>query len=193
MNGTELLQRSRKGALVTIAVFIILADLAAFAGSWLGLYEWAVRHGLAGWRAYAFPLMVDTFVAVGELALFVSLASDWPRRTRYGAAVITVLGLAASVAGNVGHQLSADWATRITYAIPPLAASAALAIGLTVLKQTAADHRKTVPARVSAPRREPIREVMRQHKVSQATAVKMRTYAEKAVAATSNGHAEGGD
>src|SRR5256885_7416019 len=84
-------------------------------------------------RSYAFPLMVDTFVIVGELALFVSLASGWPQRTRIGAAAITALGLAASVAGNVGHQLSADWATRITYAIPPLAASAALAIGLTVL------------------------------------------------------------
>ncbi len=190
MNGTELLARSRKGALVTIATAIIGADLAAFAGSYLGLYEWAARHGLAGWRAYAFPLMVDTFVIVGELALFVSLASGWPQRTRIGAAVITVLGLAASVAGNVGHQLAAGWATRITYAIPPLAASAALAIGLTVLKWTAADHRKTVPARVPAKPRESVRDIRARHKVSQATAVKMRAYADAAVKATSNGAGE---
>lgn len=175
---TELLARSRKGSLIAIAAFIIGADLAAFAGSYLGLYEWAVRHGLSGWRAYAFPLMVDTFVAVGELALFVSLASEWPRRTRIGAAVITVIGLAASVAGNVGHQLSADWATRVTYAIPPLAASAALAIGLTVLKQVAADHRKTVPAAVPAASNghkpmPSVREVRATYNCSQSTARKI--------------------
>ena len=91
------------------------------------------------------------------------------------------------MAGNVGHQLSADWATRITYAIPPLAASAALAIGLTVLKWTAADHRKTVPARVPAARKESVRDIRTRHKVSQATAVKMRNYADERVKATSNG------
>jgi hypothetical protein len=187
VNGTELLARSRKGALVAIAAFIIAADLVAFAGSYLGLYEWAARHGLAGWRAYAFPLMVDTFVAVGELALFVSLASGWPRRTRIGAAVITGVGLAASVAGNVGHAWTADWWTRATWAIPPLAASAALAIGLTVLKWTAAEHRARVTPRVTAWRPDPITKITADEHCAPKTAQLVQRRERAAVKAAFNG------
>ncbi len=49
------------------------------------------------------PLQVDVFIAVGELALFVALADAWQRRTRIGAWAVTLAGLAVSVAGNVGH------------------------------------------------------------------------------------------
>jgi hypothetical protein len=37
--------------------------------------------------------MVDVFIAVGELALFVALADRWPVRSRTGAWVVVGAGL----------------------------------------------------------------------------------------------------
>lgn len=45
------------------------------------------------------------------------------------------------VAGNVGHITGTDVASRITAAVPPLAAAAALTVGLGVLKRTVANSR----------------------------------------------------
>ena len=84
------------------------------------------------------PLQLDMFIAVGELALFVALADGWPRRSRAGAWAVTLAGLAASVAGNVGHVAGHSLTDRATAAVPPLAAAAALAVGLGVLKRVVA-------------------------------------------------------
>ncbi len=45
-----------------------------------------------------------------------------------------------SVAGNVGHVLGHSGADRVTAAVPPLAAAAALAVGLGVLKRVVEHH-----------------------------------------------------
>jgi hypothetical protein len=86
------------------------------------------------------PLQVDVFIAVGELALFVALADRWASRSRAGAWAVTLAGLAVSVAGNVGHVTGHSPADRLTAAVPPLAAAAALAVGLGVLKRVVAMH-----------------------------------------------------
>lgn len=138
----EFLRRATRVALWGIGLLVVVADAAAFAGSYLGLFQWATNHGMAGWRAYAFPLMVDTFVAVGELALFVSAARLWSFRTRLGGWTVALIGLAASVAGNVYHAPTADIPTRLTWAVPPLAAAAALAVGLGILKSVARERRE---------------------------------------------------
>src|SRR5579859_5773748 len=83
---------------------------------------------------------VDVFIAVGELALFVGLAYAWDRRSRAGAWLVTLAGLAVSVAGNVGHVASHAFADRATAAVPPLAAASALAVGLGVLKRVVQAH-----------------------------------------------------
>jgi hypothetical protein len=181
---------------VTIAVLIVAADLAAFAGSYLALYQWAANHGLAGWRAWVFPIMIDTLIAAGELGLFVSLASGWPRRTRIGAMAVTVLGLVASVAGNVGHAATADWATRLTFAAPPLVAFIVLAVGLTVLKWTAADHRARVPAAVPVAKPHRVRgqgRIKQELGVGQGKARQVQDMIRAEVRAASNGHTGGGD
>ena len=117
-----------------VAVAIIGAALASFAQSYRGLYLWAIRHGLTGLWAAVWPLQVDTFIAVGELALFVALVDSWPRRYRLMAAAVTGAGLVISVAGNIGHAPTHDLGTRITFAVPPLAAAASLFVGLVILK-----------------------------------------------------------
>ncbi len=50
-----------------VEALVAAASLVSFAESYRGLYLWAHCHGLAG----LWPLQVDVFIAVGELALFV--------------------------------------------------------------------------------------------------------------------------
>jgi len=133
-----ILRGPRLAALAAIAVLVATASGAAFAESYRGLYEWALHHGLSGFWAAAFPLQVDVFIAVGELALFVALIDGWRKRDRAGAWLVTILGLAVSVAGNVGHVATHRLTDRGTAAVPPLAAAAALAVGLGVLKRVVA-------------------------------------------------------
>jgi Protein of unknown function (DUF2637) len=137
---TGVLRVPRHAALAAIAVLVAAASLTSFAESYRGLWLWAQHHGLHGVWAVAWPLQIDTFIGVGELALFVALADSWPARSRVAARGVTVLGLAVSVAGNVGHVAGSDLASRATAAVPPLAAAAALAVGLGVLKRVVAGH-----------------------------------------------------
>ena len=134
------LRLPRRIALIAIAVLVGAASAASFAESYRGLFLWAHHHDLRGIWAAGFPLQVDVFIAVGELALFVALADRWPARSRAAAWGVTVLGLAVSVAGNVGHVAGHDLASRATAAVPPLAAAAALAVRLGVLKRVVGHH-----------------------------------------------------
>jgi len=135
------LRASRRAALWIVTTLVAAASLVSFAESYRSLYLWARHHGLSGVWAYAWPCQVDVFIAVGELALFVALADRWPARSRAGAWAVTLAGLAVSVAGNVGHLAaghSVPLPNRVTAAVPPLAAAAALAVGLGVLKRVVA-------------------------------------------------------
>ncbi|HYZ52797.1 MAG TPA: hypothetical protein VE733_04705 [Streptosporangiaceae bacterium] len=69
-------------------------------------------------------------------------------RTRLFAWLVTVAGLAASVAANVGHVAGHDLASRATAAVPPLAAAASLTVALGLLKRTVGAHQ---PAAEAAP------------------------------------------
>jgi hypothetical protein len=133
--------RTRRPALYAIGTIAILASLNALAHSYAGLYDWAVHHQLGGWQAMSWPAEIDVFLAVGELALYVAYLDGWPVRQRVWPWATALIGLAVSVAGNVGHiQAEAGrpviLADRLTAATSPLAAFAGLAIGLLVLKMT---------------------------------------------------------
>ncbi len=134
-SATGALRVARLIALVAIAVLVLAASGVSFAESYRGLFLWAHRHGLSGPWAAIWPRQVDVFVAVGELALFVALADQWPVKSRVAAWTVTLAGLALSVAGNVGHVTGHSVTDRATAAVPPLAVAAALAVGLGVLKR----------------------------------------------------------
>jgi hypothetical protein len=151
---TGILRGPRRAALTIITLILAAASLVALAESYRGLYDWAHSHGLPGGWAVVWPLMVDTFLVVGELALFVALIDRWPTRARIPAWGITLAGLTVSVAGNIGHVHGHDGLVRATAAVPPLAAAASLAVGLGVLKRLVERHHKTgpQPAAKSIPR-----------------------------------------
>ena len=135
---TGILRVPRRAALAAVSVLVAAASVASLAESYRGLYLWAHHHGLSGVWVAMFPLQVDTFLVVGELTLFVALVDRWPPRSRVAAWAVTVAGLAISVAGNVGHISGHSVTARATAAIPPMAAAAALAVGLGVLKRVVA-------------------------------------------------------
>lgn len=135
--GAVLLE-ARRIALWAISGLVAAASLVSFGESYRGLWEWARHHGLGGFWAAVWPLQVDVFIAVGELSLFVGLAYAWRGRSRLAGWAVTLLGLAVSVAGNVGHVAGHSPTNRATAAVPPVAAAAALAVGLGVLKRVIA-------------------------------------------------------
>jgi hypothetical protein len=75
----------RKTALTVITLLVAAASLASLTEAYRALYDWASRHRLPGIWAAAWPLQVDTFIAVGELALCVALADSWSVRSRIAA------------------------------------------------------------------------------------------------------------
>ena len=87
----------------------------------------------------SWPAEIDVFLAVGELALYVAYLDGWPARQRVWPWVTALIGLAVSVAGNIGHIQPLPGhpvvlADRLTAATSPLAAFAGLTVGLLVLR-----------------------------------------------------------
>jgi hypothetical protein len=137
---TGILHVPRRAALAAITVLVAAASAASFAESYRGLYDWSHGHGLSGIWAVIWPLQADGFIAAGELALFVALADGWQRRSRISAWLVTLAGLAVSVAGNIGHVGGHSLTSHATATVPPLAAAAALAVGLGVLNRVVEHH-----------------------------------------------------
>jgi hypothetical protein len=132
-----------------VAGLVIVTAAASFTESYRALFEWASHHGVAGFWAAIWPLQIDTFIAVGELALVAALVYGWSQKVRASWWSITLAGLAVSVAGNVGHVAAGDLAARVTAAVPPVAAAVALAAGLGMLKRLA-ERQATISATAPA-------------------------------------------
>ena len=133
--------RTRRAALYSIGMIALLASVNALAHSYAGLYDWAIHHQLSGWQAMSWPAEIDVFLAVGELALYVAYLDGWPARQRVWPWATALIGLAVSVAGNVGHIAAVPGhpvilADRVTAATSPVAAFAGLSVGLLVVKMT---------------------------------------------------------
>jgi hypothetical protein len=113
-----------------VAACMVVATAAATAvGFWLsyrGLHDFALRAGLTGAEAWAWPASVDLVIAAGEAGVTISALrqhKDW------AAWVYLAVGFAASVTGNVLHVDPAGlfWTRYAVAAVPPVAAMLALA------------------------------------------------------------------
>ncbi|WP_433138751.1 DUF2637 domain-containing protein [Actinomadura nitritigenes] len=129
---------AHRATIVLMAIGVLVATGDGFAQSYAGLYRWAIEHHLIEWKAESFPLLVDLFVAVGELGLF-ALALEGHRLRRSGlswldAALpfgIATAGWGVSLVFNVG-AVGHDFADQATAAVPPVASM----LGLLVLLRT---------------------------------------------------------
>lgn len=135
---TRFARIAHSATVAIMAVVVIAATVDGFAQSWAGLYGWAVEHGLHGWKAMSFPLLVDAFILVGELGLF-ALALEGHKLARRGMAWIdlalpaaaAVAGWSVSLAFNVGH-VDHELSDQLTAAVAPVASM----FGLLILLRT---------------------------------------------------------
>ena len=167
----------------TAAAVLLVAAIAATV-SFVHIEELAVTHGQAFLAAVLLPLSIDGTVAAASLVMLRAARMGLP--TPALARFMLTLAVVATLAANIGYGLP--------YGVPGAALSGWPAVAfigcaeMAILMVRCA--RPAVPKRVPVRRKESVRDIRTRHKVSQATAVKMRDYAAAAVAATQNGHGE---
>lgn len=128
-----------------MAVAVIATTIDGFAQSYAGLYRWGLQHGLHGWKAESFPLLVDAFILIGEIGLFLMALDGHKIRLKEPMTYVDfVLPFTTAAAGwgvslwfNIARIGDADFATKATYGIPPVTAM----VGLLILLRTV--HRYT--------------------------------------------------
>ena len=123
------------------------ATVAALAFSYRNQLDFATqRAGYPVWLAFTWPLMIDSFVIVGELRLFTATARDEGWRIKAWAWTLVLLGLAISVLFGVAHTGLPAWipAEKLAAAVPPLAAAASLGTGLGIVKLRAREAGRAV-------------------------------------------------
>lgn len=107
--------------------------------------------------ALLFPLIIDSFVVVGELRLFSATARDEDLRIKAWAWLLTLGGLAASTAAGTAHVgLDSPTGKLLAAAVAPLAAAASLGTGLGIVKlraRKASTGRKEPDGKVAGPDR----------------------------------------
>jgi len=122
-------------ALRLLVALNIVALVVSFTESFYGLFQWAEHHGNSGILAAIWPLMIDLMVLAGELAILVAHHRQWKWTSRVWAWAVTVAALAVSVAANTGHEITTDYLTRLTSALPPIALWFISIVGFGVMKR----------------------------------------------------------
>jgi hypothetical protein len=122
-----------------VAIVTWAASAAALAMSYRGLYDFATQRAqMPGWVAVGFPLLLDSFLVVGELRLYSAVRRHEQVYVKVWAWALTAAGLFASLAGNIAHVgPAAPWAAKLAAAAAPLAAAASLGTGLGIAKLNA--------------------------------------------------------
>jgi hypothetical protein len=118
-----------------------------FAHSYAGLYGWGKLHRLTGWKADSFPLLIDMFILVGELGLFLLALDGYKMRKSVLAWSDMILPFSVASAGwsvslwfNIGHVQDATTDDKITAGVPPVAAMIGLVILLRTVHRYASRH-----------------------------------------------------
>jgi hypothetical protein len=161
---TRMTTAFHRGSIALMAAAVLVATGDGFAQSYAGLYHWAVEHGLTGWKAQSFPLMVDLFIAVGELGLF-ALALEGHRVSRRVMPWVDMLlpgsiaaaGWTVSLLFNVG-AVEQDLSTQLTAAVAPVASMLGLLVLLRTLHRLVGQTDENAPEPVAIPSPDSVRE-----------------------------------
>ncbi|MFG2002964.1 DUF2637 domain-containing protein [Spirillospora sp. NPDC048911] len=138
-----------------MATAVLTATAGGFAQSYAGLYHWALEHGLRGWKAESFPLLVDLFIIVGELGLFLLAIDAFVLQRRrllswldFGLPLsIALAGWTASLIFNVGHVGERAFSYQATAAVPPIVSMLGLFVLLRTLHRYVQDEPEPEPKR----------------------------------------------
>lgn len=142
------LQTTYDYAVRAAAAVVVVINVTSTGASYMGLRAWANGHEMIGAGGYLFPLFIDTFPLLAEVALFVGMVAGWSWRVKAVPAVIITLGVFLSVALQVGVSKSPDWATRATHGMAPVAAWLSLAIGTLIFELIVSNKPEVVPEAV---------------------------------------------
>jgi hypothetical protein len=123
---TGFADRVIRGAVAFMAAATVAATVTGFWLSYDGLHQFALRAGLRGSEAWAWPASVDLFILAGELGITIAAVS---RKKDPMAWVYLLAGFLPSVAFNVLHvdPVALPWGRYAVAAVPPVAAMLALA------------------------------------------------------------------
>ena len=144
-------QKVVRGAVTFMAVTTVAATVTGFWLSYAGLHSFALRSGLHGAEAWAWPASVDLFIMVGELGLTVSAIRHIKDPLAWG---YLLAGFGPSVVFNVLHvaAVTPAWGRYAVAAVPPVAAMLALAALMRqVFRLAVEEHLTTAPAPGTAP------------------------------------------
>lgn len=154
---------TRWGAVALMATAVMTATAGGFAQSYAGLYHWALDHGLKGWKAESFPLLVDLFIIVGELGLFLLAIDAFVIHRRHLLSwldfclplTIALAGWTASLIFNVGHVGHREFSYQATAAVPPIVSMLGLFVLLRTLHRYVSqnEQEETKPAPAELPQR----------------------------------------
>jgi hypothetical protein len=150
---------TRWGAIAFMATAVVTATAGGFAQSYAGLYHWALEHGLRGWKAESFPLLVDLFIIVGELGLFLLAIDAFVLHRRALMSwldfclplSIALAGWTASLIFNVGHVGQQSFSYQATAAVPPIVSMLGLFVLLRTLHRYVSQQAQEEPPKAPEP------------------------------------------
>ena len=170
----------------TAAAVLFVAAIAATV-SFIHIRDLAATHGQTQLAAVLLPFSIDGTVVASSLVLLraarLRLTPPWL------AQVMLLSSVLATLAANVAYGAASGVTGALISGWPAYAFIGCAEMSILMVRRTARTTAPGVPVRVPVARPEGVREIRARHKVSQATAVKMRNYAAAQVRATQNGGA----
>ena len=172
----------------TAAAVLFVAGIAAVI-SFIHIRDLAVTHGQTRLAAVLLPFSIDGTVIASSLVLLraarLRLAAPWL------AQVMLLSSVLATLAANVAYGAASGVTGALISGWPAYAFIGCAEMSILMVRRTARATASAVPTRVPVAKAESVRAIRARHRVSQATANKMRDYAAERVRATQNGHGGG--
>ena len=168
----------------TAAAVLFVAAIAAVI-SFIHIRDLAATHGQTQLAAVLLPFSIDGTVVASSLVLL--RAARLRLQAPWLAQVMLLSSVLATLAANVAYGAASGVTGALISGWPAYAFIGCAEMSILMVRRTARGTHAAVPARVPVERKESVREIRTRHGVSQATAVKMRNYADTRVRATQNG------
>jgi hypothetical protein len=119
-----------KGIKTTAVVMVLLVGTASAMLSWSGLTFLGMTAGFGG-ISWLLPLSIDGMLVLGSSLILHNTLTN--QRTWFGW-VITAVGVALSIWGNIASVGAHDMQSQVVHAVPPLTLFLSIEAGVRILK-----------------------------------------------------------